>query len=64
MDFYNAMRMVFPKDSPYTAVTNDICEMNLSYENHYEDFVSKIQDINQMMGDWLNGFEKAKVQLI
>ncbi len=39
MDFYNSMRMVYPKECPYYAIANDICETNLSYETHYEEFV-------------------------
>lgn len=40
MDFNNAMRMVYPKDSPYSAMSNDICDANLQYEGHYEEFVN------------------------
>ena len=61
MDFHNSMRMVYAKDSPYFQMANDICESQLNYVNHYEEFVGRINDINNMMGDWLQGFTNARV---
>ena len=42
MDFYNAMRMIYNKESSYYSVANEICETNLSYEQHYEEFVFRL----------------------
>jgi len=39
MDFANANRMVYSKDCPYYAITNDIVEAQMSYGKHYEEFV-------------------------
>jgi len=33
------MRMVYPKESPYFSVANEICETQLAYESQYEEFV-------------------------
>ena len=42
MDFSNSLRMLYSKDCAYASISNEICDTNLSYETHYEEFVLKI----------------------